>query len=134
MSCVPPTNSEKTKESKLLVRSFRHIYKVTGFAVATGISGLFSFTSLRSDRKTVVNDSATRQISEGQSTSDEFELSELISSDEFADNTAASTPTVSSETESQIEFAKIAKSTEVIDPEPDVVEPVLNNEGGICKF
>ncbi|WP_316505896.1 hypothetical protein [Nitrosopumilus sp.] len=65
MSCIPPKNSEKTKESKLLVRSFRHIYKVTGFAVATGISGLFSFTSLRSDRKTVVNDSATRQISEG---------------------------------------------------------------------
>ncbi|RMW33788.1 MAG: ArsR family transcriptional regulator, partial [Nitrosopumilus sp.] len=29
---VPPKLSEKTKESKLLVRSFRHIYKVAGLA------------------------------------------------------------------------------------------------------
>ena len=39
---VPPTLSEKTKESKLLVRSFRHIYKVAGLGIATGLSGLFS--------------------------------------------------------------------------------------------
>ena len=39
---VPPKLSEKTKESKLLVRSFRHIYKVAGLGIATGISGLLS--------------------------------------------------------------------------------------------
>ena len=33
---VPPKLSEKTKESKLLVRSFRHIYKVAGLGIATG--------------------------------------------------------------------------------------------------
>ena len=33
---VPPTLSKKTKESKLLVRSFRHIYKVAGLGIATG--------------------------------------------------------------------------------------------------
>ena len=48
---VPPKLSEKTKESKLLVRSFRHIYKVAGLAVATGISGLFSLSTLQQDRQ-----------------------------------------------------------------------------------
>ena len=48
---VPPKLSEKTKESKLLVRSFRHIYKVAGLAVATGISGLFSLSTLQQDRR-----------------------------------------------------------------------------------
>ena len=44
---VPPTLSEKTKDSKLLVRSFRHIYKVAGFAFATGVSGLLSLSSFQ---------------------------------------------------------------------------------------
>ena len=43
---VPPKLSEKTKESKLLVRSFRHIYKVAGLGIATGISGLLSIISI----------------------------------------------------------------------------------------
>ena len=38
---VPPKMSEKTKESKLLIRSFRHIY-IVGLGIATGFSGLFS--------------------------------------------------------------------------------------------
>jgi DNA-binding transcriptional ArsR family regulator len=44
---VPPKMSEKTKESKLLVRSFRHIYKVVGFGIATGLSGLFSLSQFQ---------------------------------------------------------------------------------------
>ena len=44
---VPPKFSEKTKESKLLVRSFHHIYKITGFAIATGLSGLFSLSQFK---------------------------------------------------------------------------------------
>ena len=44
---VPPTLSEKTKESKLLVRSFRHIYKVAGLGIASGVSGLFSLSQIR---------------------------------------------------------------------------------------
>ena len=51
---VPPKMSEKTKESKLLVRSFRHIYKVAGLGIATGVSGLFSLSL--SSEKPVVND------------------------------------------------------------------------------
>jgi DNA-binding transcriptional ArsR family regulator len=44
---VPPTLSKKTKESKLLVRSFRHIYKVTGLGIVTGLSGLFSISQFK---------------------------------------------------------------------------------------
>ena len=47
---VPPKLSEKTKESKLLVRSFRHIYKVAGLGIATGISGLFTALSQFQDQ------------------------------------------------------------------------------------
>ena len=54
---VPPKFSEKTKDSKLLVKSFRHIYKVTGFAIATGLSGLFSLSQFKN--KTIyIQDSA----------------------------------------------------------------------------
>ena len=53
---VPPKLSEKTKESKLLVRSFRHIYKVAGLGVATGISGLLSAFQLGQPRTITVDD------------------------------------------------------------------------------
>jgi len=43
---APPNFSEKTKESKLLVRPFLHIYKVSGLGIATGLSGLFSLSKL----------------------------------------------------------------------------------------
>ncbi|MCH9657814.1 winged helix-turn-helix domain-containing protein [archaeon] len=44
---VPPKMSEKTKEGKLLVRSFRHIYKVAGLGIATGLSGLLSLSQFQ---------------------------------------------------------------------------------------
>lgn len=53
---VPPKLSEKTKESKLLVRSFRHIYKVAGLGIATGLSGLFSLSQFQN--KTIFDDSS----------------------------------------------------------------------------
>jgi len=52
MVIVPPKYSEKTKESKLLVRSFRHIYKIAGFGVSAGISGLMSLSLLQQESKT----------------------------------------------------------------------------------
>ena len=59
---VPPKFSKKTKESKLLVRSFRHIYKVAGLGIATGLSGLFSLSQFKS--KTInVGDSAGVDLS-----------------------------------------------------------------------
>ena len=46
---VPPKFSKKTKESKLLVRSFRHIYKVAGLGIATGLSGLLSLSQFKNE-------------------------------------------------------------------------------------
>lgn len=43
---VPPKFSKKTKGSRLLVHSFRHIYRVAGLGVATGIAGMFSVLQL----------------------------------------------------------------------------------------
>ena len=44
---VPPSLSERARESKLLVRSFRHIYKVAGLGIAACASGLFSLSTLQ---------------------------------------------------------------------------------------
>jgi len=51
MVIVPPKYSEKTKESKLLVRSFKHIYKIAGLGIAAGISGLMSLSMLQQDNR-----------------------------------------------------------------------------------
>ncbi|MDH3611192.1 MAG: winged helix-turn-helix domain-containing protein [Nitrosopumilus sp.] len=47
MVIVPPKYSEKTKESKMLVRSFKHIYKIAGLGIAAGLSGLMSMSLLQ---------------------------------------------------------------------------------------
>lgn len=44
---VPPKLSDKTKGSKMLAMSFRYIYKVAGFGAAAGLSGLLTFSSVR---------------------------------------------------------------------------------------
>ena len=49
MVIVPPKYSEKTKESKMLVRSFKHIYKIAGLGIAAGLSGLMSLSILQQD-------------------------------------------------------------------------------------
>ncbi|HUU48356.1 MAG TPA: winged helix-turn-helix domain-containing protein [Nitrosopumilaceae archaeon] len=54
MVIVPPKYSEKTKESKLLVRSFKNIYKMAGFGIAAGISGLMSLSLLQQENKVPV--------------------------------------------------------------------------------
>ena len=51
MVIVPPKYSEKTKESKLLVRSFKHIYKIAGLGIAAGISGLMSLSMIQQDTR-----------------------------------------------------------------------------------
>ena len=48
---VPPTLSEKTKDSKSLARSFSYIYKVAGLGLATGLSGLFSLSQMPQDKQ-----------------------------------------------------------------------------------
>jgi hypothetical protein len=81
---VPPKLSEKTKESKLLVRSFRHIYKVAGFAIATGISGLLSLSQLQAKPIPVEN---TRQFTTAEELSKRLE-----SADESVDSMISSAP------------------------------------------
>ncbi|MHA7734710.1 ArsR/SmtB family transcription factor [Nitrosopumilus sp. S6] len=83
---VPPKFSEKTKESKLLVRSFRHIYKVAGFAIATGISGIFSLSQFQ--EKTIPIEH-TRQFSAIEESSKRIES--------FDESVVASAPMAESE-------------------------------------
>ncbi len=90
---VPPTLSEKTKESKLLVRSFRHIYKVAGLGIATGLSGLFSLSMFQQDRKIPVDDIMTsRESFSIEESAKEFEMAESITADESAGGIVASAP------------------------------------------
>ncbi len=87
---VPPKLSEKTKESKLLVRSFRHIYKVAGLAIATGISGLFSLSQFQ-DKPVPVQ--STRQFAAVE------ESASMESLDESAESMMASAPIAESESQ-----------------------------------
>ncbi|KFM16864.1 ArsR family transcriptional regulator protein [Marine Group I thaumarchaeote SCGC AAA799-B03] len=85
---VPPKLSEKTKESKLLVRSFRHIYKVAGLGIATGVSGILSLSQFQSKPIPVEN---TRQFAAIE------ESKRMESFDESAESMIASTPVAESE-------------------------------------
>jgi len=73
---VPPTLSKKTKESKLLVRSFRHIYKVAGLGIATGLSGLFSLSLLQQDKQIPVSDTVMSREFSSIDESAKFERAE----------------------------------------------------------
>ena len=96
---VPLKLSEKTKESKLLVRSFRHIYKVAGLGIATGISGLFSLSMLEQDNSIPVTNT-------GQFPS--VEESEMVKSTPRDESTSlTSTPALSADPESRLEFNDI---------------------------
>lgn len=86
---VPPKFSEKTKESKLLVRSFRHIYKVAGLAIATGISGLFSLSQMQTKP---IPAGDTRQLAAPEELAKRLE-----SADESAGSMIASAPVAESE-------------------------------------
>ena len=91
---VPPKLSKKTKESKLLVRSFRHIYKVAGLGIATGLSGLFSLSQLK--EKIISVDDTDRQIF----LDDESQKSmEAIPRDLSSESLPASAPMIESESQ-----------------------------------
>jgi len=92
---VPPKLSKKTKESKLLVRSFRHIYKVAGLGIATGLSGLLSLSQLQ--EKIISVDIVTNKQF---SLDDSSEKSLESISDESAQSISASAPMIA-ELESQ---------------------------------
>jgi len=93
---VPPKFSEKTKESKLLVRSFRHIYKVAGLGIATGLSGLLSLSQFKN--KTInVGDSTGVDLS---SVKESAKSIESVQIDESVRSLPTSAP-MAAESESQ---------------------------------
>ena len=79
---VPPKFSEKTKESKLLIRSFRHIYKVAGLGIATGLSGLFSLSTLQQDKQIPVDDTTSSREFSLTESAKEFESTGSIVTEE----------------------------------------------------
>ena len=115
---VPPTLSEKTRESKLLVRSFRHIYKVAGLAIATGISGIFSLSTLQQPRQITPETTNQESFSLDESAKS-FERA-AISSDESQEMMAAA-PVAESQ-----DFAESASDTfvnEAIGPPITAIGP-----------
>ena len=94
---VPPSFSERTKESKLLVRSFRHIYKVAGFAVATGVSGFFSLLQIPQNKPSSINDTSIEKQLSSIEESDVALTRSLPSAEDESQNFASSVPSTVSE-------------------------------------
>ena len=85
---VPPTLSEKTRESKSLARSFRHIYKVAGLAIVTGFSGLLSLSRIPKETQVTTDNKFTRELAiTGES--DNLETSSKQISDQSASSLTA---------------------------------------------
>ena len=109
---VPPKFSEKTKESKLLVRSFRHIYKVAGLGLATGLSGLFSFSQINQDKQITITDTmSSRDVSSIEEPFQKSEPSAFLSADESDASPAVSAPMIA-ESESQMDLYDFEHSEE----------------------
>ena len=108
MVIVPPKYTEKTKESKLLVRSFKHIYKIAGLGIAAGISGLMSLSLLQQDQKAQV-DFREGQPTQQTSLQDMDERSqgaaeEFVAEDIIAETEPAYAPVPAAEPESAGQF------------------------------
>ncbi len=129
---VPPKLSEKTKESKLLVRSFRNIYKLAGVGVAAGITWTtLSLTALKQDKQISVDDAViTNQLSSREESTTRSEMAESISADESMRNIGESAP-MAAETESQTEFEKNLELAESTQQDLNVVDSGINADGGI---
>ena len=103
---VPPKFSEKTKESKLLVRSFRHIYKIAGLGIATGLSGLFSLSQMQQNRQIPIDDGIPDvELSLIEESGQNFGSSKYLSDEDFAESIVASSP-MTAESESPMNFAE----------------------------
>lgn len=111
---VPPKLSEKTKESKLLVRSFRNIYKVAGLGIATGFSGLLSLSQFQN--KTITGDDFA--MDGGIHIIEESDKNiQSLPSDESVESISASSPMIA-ESESQ----------EITQRSVDVVNTAISSE------
>ena len=119
---VPPSFSEKTKESKLLVRSFRHIYKVAGLGIATGLSGLLSLSQLQDKQ---IPSKITNMMTSDYSAKN----SESIEMDESVDSVMASAP-ISEESGSQMQFEKRIEPQDFEQENLDIAETTINSNIG----
>ena len=111
---VPPKLSDKTKESKLLVRSFRHIYKVAGLGIATGLSGLFSFSQIQQNRPALVMDSmSNRKVESIDDSSQSLEPSNFLATEEYSESITASAPMIAeSESQMGLDVSEMPKNLE----------------------
>ena len=121
---VPPSFSEKTKESKLLVRSFRHIYKVAGLGIATGLSGFLSLSQLQD--KQIPSSKITNMMTSPDSSA---KSSESIEMDESVESVMASAP-ISAESEPQMQFEKSIEPSDFAQENLDIVDTVLDSNIG----
>ena len=121
---VPPSFSEKTKESKLLVRSFRHIYKVAGLGIATGLSGFLSLSQLQD--KQISPSKITNMMTSPDSSA---KSSESIEMDESVESVMASAP-ISAESEPQMQFEKSIEPSDFAQENLDIVDTVLDSNIG----
>lgn len=117
---VPPTLSEKTKESKLLVRSFRHIYKVAGLGVATGLSGLLSLSQLQAKQIPINEISGKETIEYSAKNTESFRM------DESSEYVSAPAP-MTAESEPQMEFAKSFESQDFVEENLDIAETAIDS-------
>jgi hypothetical protein len=95
---VPPALSEKTKESKSLARSFRHIYRVAGLGIAAGVSGLLSLYQIPQDKPISVDNISAREFI-APTGSDATSDSSKYLSDGSASSISKSAPMIESESE-----------------------------------
>ena len=112
---VPPKFSKKTKESKLLVRSFRNIYKVAGLGIATGFSGLLSLSQFQN--KTIyVDDSVGAEFSSIEESAKSIQSTTM---DESVRSLPASAPMVESESQDTAQYSLEVAET-IVDSEISV--------------
>jgi len=121
---VPPNFSEKIKESKLLVSSFRHIYKVARLGIATGLSGLLSLSQLQ-DKQIPSSMTTSRNLSTDLSA----KISESIELDESVGSIATSEP-ISAESKSQMQFEKSIEPLDFAQENLDIAETTINSNIG----
>ena len=121
---VPPKLSEKTKESKLLVRSFRNIYKVAGFAMATGLSGLLSLSQMQQDKQISIDDTIhNKKLLSIEESNQILDSSEYLSGEESAQFARSSSPMVA-ESESQMDFENSVEPIDLAQNSLDSVDSI----------
>ena len=127
MVIVPPKYSEKTKESKLLVRSFKHIYKIAGLGIAAGLSGLMSLSLLQPESivPVEVREQPESQQSEFQDMDESLQSSLRAGGEDAAEESStALAPVPSAEPSPEAEDYMLDESLELA--QRPIEEPIVN--------